>query len=308
LRLIVCPNCRSSLDIGSDRLFCTNEKCCNEYDVVEGIPILLPEKIAKEQQLAIDIWSKEYRALLREGSFNFVDQYAKSDFALISDHIDQHQNLTLLEMGCGRARLSSLAAERGYKIYGMDISLDGLLLAKSYFRWKGIQGHFINGDMCNIPIRSNSIDIIFGGGVIEHAIDTQRIVSGMVDVLKPGGICINTVPIISLSTLTQGLLTGTVPELPLLKRIYSFIHNVVFKEKFLYYGYEKSMTIGQWKKIFSRAGAYRVIVDMYDVEWTLKFFHNSLIRIFIQKLLKYRPFWPMVSVTAMKRNQENNSS
>lgn len=171
---------------------------------------------------------------------------------------------------------------------------------------KGVHGHFINGDMCSIPIRSNSVDIIFGGGVIEHATDTQRIVNGMLDVLRPGGICVNTVPIVSLSTLTQGLLTGTIPELPILKNIYRFIHNDVFKEKYLYYGYEKSFTIGQLKRIFTRAGAFRVVVDMYYVEWTLKFFHNRLIRMFIQRLLRYRPFWPMVSVTAIKRNQGNN--
>ena len=301
LEIVVCPSCRSRLEATAGRLRCTSAKCGMEYDVVEGIPILLPEKLAKEHQLAIDVWSKEYRILLKEGSFDFIDRYALSDFALISDHIGRNDRQILLEMGCGRSRLSSIAAENGCKTFGLDISLDGLLLAKRFFARKGIYGHFINGDMYSIPIRSNSVDILFGGGVIEHAKDTQRIVNAMFDIIKPGSVCVNTVPIVSLSTLSQGLLTGTIPELPLLKQLYTFIHFDIFKEKYLYYGYEKSFTIGRWKQIFTKAGFSRVVIDVYNVEWTLKFFHNRLVRAFVQRLLKVRPFWPFVSITAYKR-------
>lgn len=300
LEIVICPSCHSRIEINAGNLRCKGAKCGREYDVIEGIPILLLDKLDKEQEIAIDVWSEEYRVLLQEGSFDFIDQYALSDFAQISNHIGQDNKPILLEVGCGRSRLSSLAAEKGCKTFGLDISLDGLLLSKRFFASKGIHGHFINGDMYSFPIRSNSMDLLFGGGVIEHAKDTQRIVNEMFEVMKPGGVCINTVPIVSLSTLSQGLLTGTIPELPILKQLYTFIHFEVLKQKYLYYGYEKSFTIGKWKEIFEKAGFSRVVIELYDVEWTLKFFHNEIVRAFVQRLLKVRPFWPSVSITAYR--------
>ena len=40
LEILVCPKCKGKLKESKDRLLC--EKCGKEYEVKDGIPVLLP--------------------------------------------------------------------------------------------------------------------------------------------------------------------------------------------------------------------------------------------------------------------------
>lgn len=43
LKILACPDCRSGLKETGDKLLCTNPGCRRQYDVRNGIPIMLVE-------------------------------------------------------------------------------------------------------------------------------------------------------------------------------------------------------------------------------------------------------------------------
>ena len=117
--------------------------------------------------------------------------------------------------------------------------------------------------------------------------------------IKPKGVFIATVPYVSFSTLAQGLLTGNVPDVPVLRELYYFVHFKILKERKLVYGYEKSFTTKSLVNTLKEIGFSNAKIEYYDVEYTLKFF-PKFSKIFIQKLIHHKPFWPMIYLSARK--------
>ena len=98
---------------------------------------------------------------------------------------------TVLDLGSGGGIDVLLSARRvGFtgKAYGLDMTDEMLALAEENKRKSGLTNvEFVRGDIENIPLPSNSVDVVISNCVINLAGDKDRVLEEVFRVLRPGG-------------------------------------------------------------------------------------------------------------------------
>jgi arsenite methyltransferase len=97
----------------------------------------------------------------------------------------------VLDLGSGGGIDVLLSAKRvapSGKAYGLDMTDEMLALARENQRKAGVDNvEFLKGEIENIPMPDNSIDVIISNCVINLSGDKDRVLSEAFRVLKPGG-------------------------------------------------------------------------------------------------------------------------
>ena len=98
---------------------------------------------------------------------------------------------TVLDLGSGGGIDVLLSARRvgpTGKAYGLDMTDEMLALAEDNKRASGLANvEFLKGEIENIPLPDNSVDVIISNCVINLSADKDRVFSEAFRVLKPGG-------------------------------------------------------------------------------------------------------------------------
>jgi len=98
---------------------------------------------------------------------------------------------TVLDLGSGGGIDVFLSAKRvgpTGKAYGLDMTDEMLALARENQRKSGIENvEFLKGEIENIPLPDNSVDVIISNCVINLSADKGRVLAEAFRVLKPGG-------------------------------------------------------------------------------------------------------------------------
>lgn len=98
---------------------------------------------------------------------------------------------TVLDLGSGGGIDVLLSARRvgpTGKAYGLDMTDEMLALARENQRKAGIENvEFLKGEIENIPLPDNSVDVIISNCVINLSADKSRVLREAFRVLKPGG-------------------------------------------------------------------------------------------------------------------------
>jgi arsenite methyltransferase len=97
----------------------------------------------------------------------------------------------VLDLGSGGGidvLLSARRVGRTGKAYGLDMTDEMLALANQNKRESGIDNaEFLKGEIENIPLPDNSVDVVISNCVINLSADKDRVLSEAFRVLKPGG-------------------------------------------------------------------------------------------------------------------------
>src|SRR5579872_6180597 len=98
---------------------------------------------------------------------------------------------TVLDLGSGGGIDVLLSAQRvgpTGKAYGLDMTNEMLALARENQRKSGIDNvEFLKGEIENIPLPDNSVDVIISNCVINLSGDKDKVLREAFRVLKPGG-------------------------------------------------------------------------------------------------------------------------
>jgi arsenite methyltransferase len=98
---------------------------------------------------------------------------------------------TVLDLGSGGGIDVLLSAKRvgpTGKAYGLDMTDDMLALARENQRKAGATNvEFVKGEIENIPLPDNSVDVIISNCVINLSADKSRVLKEAFRVLRPGG-------------------------------------------------------------------------------------------------------------------------
>jgi arsenite methyltransferase len=98
---------------------------------------------------------------------------------------------TVLDLGSGGGIDVLLSARRvgpTGKAYGLDMTDEMLALANENKRSAGVQNvEFLKGEIENIPLPDNSVDVIISNCVINLSSNKDRVIAEAFRVLKPGG-------------------------------------------------------------------------------------------------------------------------
>lgn len=97
----------------------------------------------------------------------------------------------VLDLGSGGGIDVLLSARRvgpTGKAYGLDMTDEMLALARENQRQAGVENvEFLKGEMENIPLPDNTVDVIISNCVINLSADKPRVFDEMARVLRPGG-------------------------------------------------------------------------------------------------------------------------
>ena len=98
---------------------------------------------------------------------------------------------TVLDLGSGGGIDVLLSARRvgpTGKAYGLDMTDEMLSLARENQRKSGIENvEFLKGEIENIPLPDNSVDVVISNCVINLSADKDKVLREAFRVLKPGG-------------------------------------------------------------------------------------------------------------------------
>ncbi len=98
---------------------------------------------------------------------------------------------TVLDLGSGGGIDVLLSARRvapGGKAYGLDMTDEMLALARANHEKSGVKNvEFLKGEIEDIPLPDNSVDVIISNCVINLSADKDRVLREAFRVLKPGG-------------------------------------------------------------------------------------------------------------------------
>ena len=102
-----------------------------------------------------------------------------------------HAGETVLDLGSGGGIDVLLSAKRvgpSGKVYGLDMTNEMLALANENKARAGAENvEFLKGEIENIPLPDNSVDVIISNCVINLSADKGRVLREAFRVLKPGG-------------------------------------------------------------------------------------------------------------------------
>src|SRR5271166_3117952 len=97
---------------------------------------------------------------------------------------------TVLDLGSGGGIDVLLSARRvgpKGKAYGLDMTNEMLALARENQKQAGVENvEFLKGEIENIPLPDNSVDVIISNCVINLSADKDRVLREAFRVLKPG--------------------------------------------------------------------------------------------------------------------------
>ena len=98
---------------------------------------------------------------------------------------------TVLDLGSGGGIDVLLSARRvgpTGKAYGLDMTDEMLALARENQRKAGVENvEFLKGEIENIPLPDNSVDVVISNCVINLSADKDKVLREAFRVLKPGG-------------------------------------------------------------------------------------------------------------------------
>jgi SAM-dependent methyltransferase len=98
---------------------------------------------------------------------------------------------TVLDLGSGGGIDVLLSARRvgpSGKVYGLDMTDEMLALARANKDRAGVQNvEFLKGEIENIPLPGQSVDVVISNCVINLSSDKDRVLAEAFRVLKPGG-------------------------------------------------------------------------------------------------------------------------
>jgi ubiquinone/menaquinone biosynthesis C-methylase UbiE len=100
---------------------------------------------------------------------------------------DSWNGKLILEVGCGIGTDLRQFALNGAHVVGIDLTPNGIAMAKRGFELFGLKGNFVVADAEALPFSSDSFDMVYSNGVIHHTPDTAATVREIHRVVRPGG-------------------------------------------------------------------------------------------------------------------------
>jgi ubiquinone/menaquinone biosynthesis C-methylase UbiE len=108
----------------------------------------------------------------------------------LSRHVDL-KGLAVLEVGAGTGRDAGEMASLGAEVSALDYSEESLKLMRSAL---GGDARIVCGDATALPFRSESFDVVYHQGLLEHFRNPSDVLDENVRILKHGGILLVDVP------------------------------------------------------------------------------------------------------------------
>lgn len=259
----------------------------------------------KKSEISHTRWESIYSCTMKQLhklKIDFKKDKLKDHIGYINSSYQFSKNSIYLEIGCGPAFIGEYLIQK-YDVFfiGVDFNYSMLYTLKKYFQKKGYKKCiFIHADISNIPLKKNSVNYIYGGGVIEHLDNTKKIVNELHRVLLKRGVSFNTVPAFNLFWLLR--FWNNIPNVPFIKDLFEFVHINILNSKILskYYGYELSYSESELKTIHSEIGFKNIHTGAFVINPSENKMSNPILRKVYMMVTSYKLLSPVYYVYGTK--------
>jgi 2-polyprenyl-3-methyl-5-hydroxy-6-metoxy-1,4-benzoquinol methylase/uncharacterized protein YbaR (Trm112 family) len=201
---LVCPRSKKPLTRRGDRLVSVDGY---EYPIIENIPIMLVDEaeathpaFAKALKyrsvttpeptagLSVDLYVQEQIAATNGNLYVSLIGNLKT-YPIPEIRLPQGHGAWLLDIGCNWGRWCLSAAQKGYRVIGIDPNLDAILAAQRVSRQLGLSIKYVVADSRYLPFKHNTFDHVFSYSVLQHLSkeNVRKTLAEIAEVLKPGG-------------------------------------------------------------------------------------------------------------------------
>jgi SAM-dependent methyltransferase len=136
-------------------------------------------------------WNKIFK---KEGK---VFTKVQEDIPRILKLFKKHKVKRVLDLGCGTGRHAVYFAKKGFDVYGIDISKEGLQITKSWSKKENVRVNLKCGSIYRkFPYKKDFFDAVISIQVVHHGRinNVRKAIKEIERVLKPGGLVFITVP------------------------------------------------------------------------------------------------------------------
>ncbi|MCW1296647.1 MAG: class I SAM-dependent methyltransferase [Candidatus Parvarchaeota archaeon] len=122
------------------------------------------------------------------------DRLRRKPYAELYHFLDEVSNEVstgkVIDVGCGNARNGIEFAKKGFDVFCVDISRKMIEIARKNAEKERVKMKFVVADVCALPFKENSFDVLLSIAVIHHLEENERIkaLNEMKRVMKDGGI------------------------------------------------------------------------------------------------------------------------
>lgn len=190
LDILVDPVTKTHLDWSGDSLRGANGK---RYPIVNGIPrfVLTEDQGQRQTEESFGYkWQQENTydtpEVHQSGRAWLVARYGFADVAAMRGFFAGRKRI--LDAGCGSGFSTSLWMTpdwQGATWVGADISV-AIDVAQKRLAG-GVDRHFVQADVLQLPFRAGAFDTIFSEGVLHHTPSTEQAMKALVPLLESGG-------------------------------------------------------------------------------------------------------------------------
>jgi 2-polyprenyl-3-methyl-5-hydroxy-6-metoxy-1,4-benzoquinol methylase/uncharacterized protein YbaR (Trm112 family) len=205
LERLVCPRTKKPLMQHGDHLISPGGY---EYPIVSNIPILL---VAEEEythpafQRSLQFHHEGQVQSILTGED--VDTYVQEQIAATNGNLyapvigkltaypipdirlPKGNGKWLLDIGCNWGRWCLSAAQKGYRVVGLDPNIDAVLAAQRVSSQLQLPISYVVADARYLPFMNETFDYVFSYSVLQHLSkeNVKKVLSEIVQVLKVGG-------------------------------------------------------------------------------------------------------------------------
>ena len=95
-------------------------------------------------------------------------RYGLQDYMEVEFQFSRHIGKRVLEIGCGAGIDACEFARYGAHVIATDFAKNCVYITRNHFEEGGLEGKFVVCDGAHLPLRNNSVDIVYAFGVIQH--------------------------------------------------------------------------------------------------------------------------------------------
>lgn len=113
----------------------------------------------------------------------------KGGYPFLTRYVDMKglQGKNVLDIACGTGVLTEQFVRMGANVTGIDLTPKAVELTKKRLALYGLTANIIEGDAQKLPFPDHSFDFVCAWGCLMHMPNTEKAISEIQRVLKPGG-------------------------------------------------------------------------------------------------------------------------
>lgn len=190
--LFCCPACQGDLAPSADGLACA--ACGRAYPATGDLPRMFVANAWESSSVDVTDQIKQFYEATPFPNYDDFDSAAslveKARRGVFARLLDEQipSGARVLEAGCGTGQLTNFLSISNRTVFGVDICLNSLGLAKAFRDTNRLKtAHFLQMNLFRPCFKPRVFDLVVSNGVLHHTSDPRLAFRTLANLVKPGG-------------------------------------------------------------------------------------------------------------------------